>query len=192
MTPYEPGGTLPEVIEHLRDVVRPLSVKMVAKQAARYPDLLTAEDREDLVEEVMARYLRKWDRGPGPDHLGAWLKPVVERTIVDDLRRRGARPKLAAPPEEADDLPFETMLASLLTPSLQTHYTKLLRDALSQVGREHPGDPELLEMRYAQGLDLTEVAERLGVNEDTAKKRVQRATVRVREAVTALAGTDGL
>lgn len=34
----------------------------------------------------------------GPIQLGARLKPVVERTIVDDLRRRGARVSLAAPP----------------------------------------------------------------------------------------------
>lgn len=189
----EPVGTLPEVIEHLRDVVRPLTVQLVAKQAAGYADILTAADRDDLVGEVLAKYHKKWGRGRGPDHLGAWLKPVVERTIIDELRRRGARPKMAALLDSTEGrVPFEDLLVSLRTPSLHLHYAKLLDDAMREIARQHPADPALIEWRYAYGLELAEIAARLGVSEDTAKKRVQRATTRLRNVVTRLAGTAGL
>lgn len=185
------AGTRPETVLHLRDVVRPLVVKMVAKRAAAHHDLLTADDRDDLVGVVMEKYHRQWGRGDGPDYLGGWLRPVVEASIVDELRRRAARPKIAAPADQSrGQVPFEELLVSLLTPSLQTHYTRLLQDALAELAIDRPHDPELIQLRYSDGLELAEIATRLGLSEETVKKRVQRATIRLRSILTRLTGSQ--
>jgi RNA polymerase sigma factor (sigma-70 family) len=151
------------------------------------------DDREDLVGVVMEKYHKQWGRGAGTHHLGAWLKAVVEGSIADELRRRAVRPRLADLPEDPDDgVPFEEMLVSLVTPSAQTYYTKLLDDALRELGNGHPDDPSLILQKYAEGLEIAEIASWLQVSEETAKKRVQRASTRLRAIVARLAGSAGL
>lgn len=131
MESYEVVGTAPETVLQLRDVVRPLVVKRVAKRAASYPDLLTADDREDPGRHGDGAVPQAVGPRRRADHLGAWLKPVVEASIIDELRRRQDRPKWADLPENPDDgIPLEQMLVYLVTPSAQTHYTKLIDDAL--------------------------------------------------------------
>lgn len=188
----EAPGTRPEVVMYLRDEVRPLIAKMVAKRAASYSDLLTAQDREDLVGVVLTKYHNKWGRDERPDRLGAWLKPVVEASIVDELRRQGARPRIANLPNDDEGVRFDELLVALRTPSSVAHTSKLLGDALAEVAKKYPTDVELIRLRYLNDLDLTEIAIRLGVGEETAKKRLQRATTRLRNAVVGLAGSNGL
>lgn len=121
------------------------------------------------------------------------MKPVVEASIIDELRRREVRPRRAELPEDREgDLLFDELLISLATPSAQAHCTRLLDDAMRASGTDYPDDPGLVYLRYVQGLGLAEIADRLQVSEETARKRMHRATSRLRTILTGLAGSAGI
>ena len=71
----------------------------------------------------------------------------------------------------------------MATPSLITHHKMLLFDALDVVAKKHPKDPELIRLRYESGLSVGEIADRLGESDETVKKRIQRATKRLRDVI---------
>ena len=178
-------GTHPDDSAYLRDQVQPQVERSIAKHSRPYTDLIGQADSDEITSTVMEKYFKAWGREGRPDHLGGWVRTVVRATITDELRRRGVRPREVARAEAEDDpgTQLNKALQDLSTPSLVTHYKLLLLKALEEVRKDHPGDPELIYLRYEQGFTTHEIGERLGVGNETVKKRLQRATKRLRRAV---------
>jgi len=63
-------------------------------------------DRDELVSVVLGKYFTKFGRGPGPDNLHAWLKPVIRNAGVD-LDRKAPEDLLV---DDDDDLDFVEVL----------------------------------------------------------------------------------
>jgi len=122
----------------------------------------------------------------GLPRLNAWMSTVAGSVVVDELRRRRVRPRAVALPEDDDTL-LERVFVELRTPSALAHPSVLLQTALARLAEAFPDDPRLIELRHVQGLRNAEIAAELGIAEETAKKRLQRATERLATILTAMA-----
>ncbi|PVG83740.1 hypothetical protein DDE18_05330 [Nocardioides gansuensis] len=200
--------SLPDV-QRLAGSVEPMVRRIVRRRASAYPGMFNSADIEELTGTVLEMYARAWDRGKGEvdrgdqtdehgqplspdardDKLGAWLKTVAGRVVIDELRRRGAQrrrgdgPDLALDDDESVDRRLQVALGEMATPSLLTHHKLLLLKALDLVEKKHPKDPELIRLRYELGLSVKEIADRRHESEEAVKKRLQRATKRLRDVI---------
>jgi RNA polymerase sigma-70 factor (ECF subfamily) len=130
---------------------------------------LTAGDRqraEDIVQETM---LRAWRQASQLDQhddrsLMPWLATVARRIVIDEQRRRNARP-------------METDEGMLTTAAVPDWTDELLRsvvvaDALRELS---PAHREVLNATVLRGHTVNEAAEDLGIPVGTVKSRVYYA-----------------
>src|SRR5580704_8238882 len=133
-----------------------------------YVLLLTAGDRqqaEDVVQETM---LRAWRQAGKLDlteqSLMPWLATVARRIVIDDKRRRSARPA-----ETGDDMlenaPVADMTEDLLRKVVMT-------EALQVLSAAHR---EVLNETILRDRTVNEAAETLGIPVGTVKSRVYYA-----------------
>jgi RNA polymerase sigma-70 factor (ECF subfamily) len=120
---------------------------------------------EDAVQESFLRVIRKRDQYTCGSPFSCWFYAIVRNVCVDMLRQRArqkelmeeiaARDELNRPPTDSPDVP--NML-----------------DVLAH------GERDVLELRIVHGLGFRDVAAALGISEEAAKKRAQRALRRLR------------
>ncbi|HXP18497.1 MAG TPA: sigma-70 family RNA polymerase sigma factor [Streptosporangiaceae bacterium] len=129
---------------------------------------LTAGDRqhaEDVVQETMLRAWRQAGQlDPAAPSLMPWLATVARRIVIDEQRRRNARPA-------------ETGEAMLEKASVTDGTDDLLRsvvvaDALRALS---PAHREILNQTILRDRSVNEAAEELGIPVGTAKSRVYYA-----------------
>lgn len=116
---------------------------------------LSAADAADAVQEGFVRAIAAWGSLRDPEALGGWLSRIARNVAIDWKRRDLKAPRTAQGLDQvaSDDA------AEADAPSVE----------VAGDGRE------ILEMRYAYGMTVAEIAERLAVPVETAKKRLQRA-----------------
>jgi putative glutamine amidotransferase len=122
-----------------------------------------AETADDICQET---FLRAWTRAPRdapPPVLAAWLRRTATNLALDELRRRARRPAA-----ELDGL------ASRVADGAGE------REALASLPLL---DRAVLALRFHAGLTLRELGSVLGISEDAARKRVERARARLRTAL---------
>nr|WP_306434495.1 sigma-70 family RNA polymerase sigma factor [Actinomadura roseirufa] len=137
---------------------------------------LTGGDRhwaEDVVQETMIRAWRGAHRldAEAPSLL-PWLATVARRIVIDDTRRRNARPR------EAGEGPLENLrvpdgLEDLLR-------SVVVSDALLALS---PAHREILEETFFRDRTVNEAARRLGIPVGTVKSRVYYALRALRVAL---------
>ncbi|MQY03418.1 ECF RNA polymerase sigma factor SigL [Actinomadura sp. RB68] len=129
---------------------------------------LTGGDRqwaEDVVQETMIRAWRGAGRlDPAAPSLMPWLTTVARRIVIDDRRRRGARPA------ESGAGPLENV-------PVRDEYEGVLRrlavaDALAALS---PAHREVLTETVLRDRTVNQAAEALGVPVGTVKSRVYYA-----------------
>src|SRR5207302_374125 len=130
---------------------------------------------EDVAQEV---YLAAWQELPtlrNPASFLPWLRQLARNRAHDELRARRRRPQAPEAALEALADPRPTASEALAT--LDEH------QALAAALDELPDDArEVLALYYREGRSLAQVAALLGLSEIAAKKRLQRARDRLREA----------
>ena len=122
---------------------------------------------EDLAQET---FLRAWrhltdTRDVDLETFRPWLYTVARRLVVDHLRARRARPAMTF----VDDL---TTVPTNDDPIAVALATTAIRDAFSELGREHR---QVLVLLYLQGRTPAQVASRLGIPDGTVKSRAYYA-----------------
>ncbi len=140
--------------------------------------LRDADRAKDAVQEAL---VRAWRDLPGlrdPDRFDAWLHRLLVRACYDELRRSRRRA-------------FEVELTSLDGPSVGDSATQTAaRDEIERGFRRLDADQRVVvALHYYLDLPLPEVAATLGVPLGTAKSRLHRGLVTLRQTLVAHADT---
>ena len=124
---------------------------------------------EDAVQETFLRLVRRRERYDPSQPFAPWFYTVLRNVCTDLLRRRAREAQaMAAASQEGAVCEAPRMLPG---------------DALELLGRLGTEDRAVLELRVVHGLSLREAAAALGISEEAAKKRAQRALRRLREEI---------
>jgi RNA polymerase sigma-70 factor (sigma-E family) len=134
----------------------------------RFGHVLTGDPRkaEDLVQEALARTLRRW-RSVRHDNAVAYVRKVMVNTHINRWRRWEARVQLGEVPDSiADD------------PALRrSEDWDLLRRALSRLPVRQR---TVLVLRYFEDLPEAEIAQLMGCQPGTVKSQAARALAALR------------
>ena len=140
---------------------------------------LEASDREDLLQEVLIKYLRTWTEGD-PDNVASWFETVTANALIDFYRAQGRRHEQNLP-DNGDD-PVSAVISELKlakATSLWPVRENLIRSILGLVSED---DRTLLERRYLDGCSAADLAaEQLGLEVANVDQRTTRAKRRLRE-----------
>lgn len=157
-------------IAQLYDRFGPLVYK-VSRQV-----LTSRAEAEDAVQEVFVRLWQSADRfDPRRAKLVTWVMLIARRHLIDQLRRRGARPGQSTleqdwPSAGSENPPEQAMVDHDRNRNLMQKIAEL---------------PELqrlvIEKSYFQGFTLREVSEQLDAPLGTIKSALSRGLARLRE-----------
>jgi len=124
---------------------------------------------EDVVQETFLRLVRRRESYEPSWPFAPWFYAVLRNACTDALRRRAREARALS--EAARELARRHR--GIAAPS---------GDALELMGTLKADDQAVLALRVVQGLAFREVAAALGISEEAAKKRAQRALRRLRQA----------
>ena len=126
---------------------------------------------EDLVQEVLARMHRRWDRIAAMDNAEAYVRTAVVRQFLSWSRRRAYREAVLA---EVPETGFEEPQQRVVT---RDHMWQLLR-GLPRSQRA------VLVLRFYCDLPDQEIAALLGCGMSTVRSQAARALTRMRAMMT--------
>jgi RNA polymerase sigma-70 factor (ECF subfamily) len=144
----------------------------------RYLFGLTGGPQADVEDLTAETFLRAWKgrhsfRGEEPTATG-WLLKIARRLVIDDYRRRKARPVAedgdSAEPLALDSNPEETVLDR----ERQAILFRLLRSLAD-------GPREMLVLRYLLGWHVHQIAAHFEIPENTVSVAIRRSLERLRQ-----------
>ncbi len=144
---------------------------------------LGAAAGEEIVQET---FLRVWSRAstdsPSRGSLASWVMRIARNLVIDELRRRKARPV-------SRQLIWETFESKIDTNSSQPDeevWRDQLRAAVRDACNELPNDHRVvLALAYFGGLTQSQIAEELKIPLGTVKTRTRTALFRLRDLMAA-------
>jgi RNA polymerase sigma factor (sigma-70 family) len=143
-------------------------VDLVYSTAARVArDAHLAEDATQAVFIVLARRANSIN----PKYLAGWLVNTARLASRDALRSRNRQQK-----HEAEAAQMRSEIASDEEPTAQ-QIAPLLDDALARLSE---ADRSSVVMRFLQGQSFADVGQALGISDEAARKRVERAIEKLR------------
>jgi RNA polymerase sigma-70 factor (ECF subfamily) len=132
--------------------------------------LVGTEDAEDAVQEALARTLPRIGR---VQSLEAWfVRVLVNHCIALQRRRRFWR--MLGLSSEAEALPAPG-------PDVQLGEAYAQHELRRRVGQLPPMQRTVLQLRYGEEMKLGEIAQLLGLGEETVKTHLARAFARLRK-----------
>ena len=130
---------------------------------------------EDLVQEVFSRALEGVARVREADKLKPWLRSITLFTARSTLKRRRWRRWLPLGGGDEGDDGLENSGHPALTTSDAVQERLVLRRVKVVLDRLPVDERLCFTLRHFEGLELTEVAEAVGVSLSTAKRRIWAA-----------------
>ncbi len=146
----------------------------------------SAEDAEDLVQDVFLLAYRKWDQFKGESRPTTWLYTIAARACQRRKRRRSGEPRNL---DSLDDLlPFDDgPVADLPAAEHDPYHAQVHREAREQIERALARLPRpyrmALILKDLVELPVADVARVLSLKEATVKTRVHRARLQLRRAL---------
>jgi RNA polymerase sigma factor (sigma-70 family) len=150
--------------------------------AARLYSRWTREEREDLVQDVLMRYLRTWDDGGGPDNLEAWLTTVTRNTAVTLNAARARREDPRVPVKRGDGADPIDLLFILAAPQLTSLLAishELVEAFLALVSER---DREIIRLKHLHKRSAADIGEELSMAANAVDQAASRAVSRLRAA----------
>jgi RNA polymerase sigma-70 factor (ECF subfamily) len=136
----------------------------------RYAQRLTTDwdEAEDLVQETFMRAMSHLAllQSLNAQQQRAWLQRTLKNRFLDACRTQRRQERLLAQLNPGESIGEEEIFAGILTPNPMEHMSAELR--------------ELFEMRYALGMNSTEIAEQLGLPAATVRSRLHFAIQKLR------------
>jgi RNA polymerase sigma-70 factor (ECF subfamily) len=123
---------------------------------------------EDAVQESFLRVIRKRNQYIPGSHFSCWFYAIVRNVCVDMLRKRA---------REKEVLENAATISEPSKPRTELYEIPKILDVLANHERD------ILVLRIVHGLGFRDVAAALGISEEAAKKRAQRALKRLRAKV---------
>ena len=142
----------------------------------------SAEDAEDLLQEVFLTAHRKLGDFRGDSALGTWLYRMAVNHCLDFLRSRQARIAKATASLD-DDGAEEPAAAAPLVPAAVSRI-----DLERAIARLPDGCRAAFVLHDVEGLEHREVARLLGVSEGTSKSQVHKARAKLRALLSGMTG----
>ncbi len=130
-------------------------------------------DVDDLVQDAFFAAFSALDRIENPQAFGGWLAAIVVRTAHKRLRRRRLMTRLGLVRTEPVDL--DRVVSRTVPPDVGVE----LRAIYALVDRLPAGERVALVLRRVEGLNLEEVARRMGLSLATVKRRLAAAQSRL-------------
>jgi RNA polymerase sigma-70 factor (ECF subfamily) len=130
-----------------------------------------AQEAEDITQDIFLRVFSKVHTLRDPDAFGSFVLSVALRVIKWQLRRRRVR-KILHLMEEVPDKPI---------PGLDIEARVTLRRFYDVLDTLPADERFVFALRHVEGMTLPEIAELSGVSLSTAKRRLGKATLRVRK-----------
>ena len=121
-----------------------------------YVLLRNPHDVQDVLQEVMLKYMEKAPVFQSTEHEKAWLLKVTSNLCKDFLRFTKKHSCFG--------------IEELEIPDVQKEYREILREVLALPAKYK----SVLILHYIEGYQLKEVAGILGISENAVKKRIQR------------------
>lgn len=156
----------------------------LAQQVVRGPARRAGLDRdaiEDVVQEVVLKYLQAWPGPDVPDNPAAWIQRVAVNAVTDQLRQGQRRPADNFAPDGDD--PLSLLMATLRaagTPSLVVVADAVWQDALALVSDQ---DADVLRRRFMDAVPAADLAAEYGVSRAVIDQRTARAKKRIKAAL---------
>jgi RNA polymerase sigma-70 factor (ECF subfamily) len=141
----------------------------------------SAQEAEDLLQDVFLNAHRKLGGFRGESSLGTWLYRMAVNHCLDFLRGRHARNSKATASLDDDDA-VEPAAAMPVVPTAVSRID--LERAIAQLP---DGCRTAFVLHDVEGFEHHEVAEMLGVSEGTSKSQVHKARLKLRKLLGAVA-----
>lgn len=157
------------------------ALEVAQRVAARTYNGWSPERRDDLVSEVMIKYWRTWEEGPGPDSVRGWLTQVIRTTAINmhaaEQRRLADQPGGEDATETLDRM-FDAVRVRL---SHNIVSDQVIESTLELVG---PRERQLIELKYLDNLRTAAIAEQLEMTVAATSQAIHRAKIALATALT--------
>jgi RNA polymerase sigma-70 factor, ECF subfamily len=134
----------------------------------------SAEDAEDLVQEVFLQAHRKLAGFRGESTLGTWLYRLTMNHCLDHLRGRQAKMSRATGSLDDEDA-IEPMAPAPMVPQAISRL-----DLERAIDALPPGSRAAFLLHDVEGFEHREIADILGISEGTSKSQVHKARLKLR------------
>ena len=153
--------------------------------------LRSVRDREraaDLTQETFLRVVQRADSFRGGSKLSTWIYAIARNQCIDHGRRMVFRRhrSLDAPTQRSDDAgsPLIDRVASQAPVTDREAIAKQLQIQIAEAVEELPEEQrEVFLLRQVQGMPFKDIAELVGVPENTVKSRMRYALERLQAAL---------
>ena len=132
---------------------------------------------EEVVGDVFFEIWRAADSFRGESKVSTWIFGIAHFKTLTAVRHRGSKRMSNVIPTNVETL---HQFAGEEDPSQSVAARQALREALEAIERLPESQREVLKLSVLEGWSYTEIAEHLGVSENTVKTRVSRARARLR------------
>ncbi len=138
--------------------------------------LQEADAVEDVMQNIALAIVRQRSLLADVNRIGAWLYQIAIRQVLMYRRTTGRRRKLHDRLQQQS--PEITDIAEPLQVLLHEETREKVRQALLQLSEL---DRQVLMLKYSEGWTYREIADHLGVQEDTIEYRLMRARKSLRQ-----------
>jgi RNA polymerase sigma-70 factor (ECF subfamily) len=133
----------------------------------------TQEEAEDLAAETFARAWKAREGFNGSHEAAVgWLLQITRRLVIDAYRRRVT----SGPQEPLDERALATLDASPEEQTLHAEQTRILWGLMQTLPIEQK---EMLVLRYLLGWKVNQIADQMGLNENTVSVSIRRTLTRL-------------
>jgi len=144
---------------------------IIYKVSRMYAD--TAEDREDLVQEIMLRLWSSYASFEGRSALSTWMYRVAVNTAITFLRKEKGKPRIIG-----DDFPALLAKAFVTDNSDETRLALFYR----AVKELNPVEKALI-FYFMEGMSHREISAQLGISENNARVKLNRTKEKLQRII---------
>ncbi len=148
-----------------------------------------AEQASELLQEVFLRVVQRSGEFQGQSKVGTWLYTIARNLCIDTSRKMAFRRhrSLDAPSSGGDDGDAPALLDRIASPVAGSDRAVIGQDLQARIQTAVEALPEeqreVFLMRELQNMPFKEIAEVLGVPENTVKSRMRYALERLQRAL---------